>query len=45
MLATACLVLASKFYELDEILILTYDIRKKFGKTFIAQSDFDRAEL
>jgi len=45
MMATACILLASKFYELDENLILTFDVRKKFGKAFISQSDFDRAEL
>jgi len=44
-LATSCILLASKFYELDENLILSTDVRRKFGRSMFTQNEFDRAEL
>jgi len=45
LLAITCVLLSSKFYEPDENLIMTFDLKKKFGRTFISKEDYKRAEL
>jgi hypothetical protein len=45
LLAATCLLLASKFYEIDDNLILSGDIRRKFKNANIQSDEFKRAEL
>lgn len=45
LLACTCFLLASKFYEIDDNLVLSTDIQKKFRQLKLNYDEFKRAEI
>ena len=45
LLAITCLLLASKFYEIDDNLVMSSDVQRKFKRLNLKYTEYQRAEL